>query len=130
FDLSGANVGAPDEVGNITISRTIIEFARRPYLSDAAMPHDADAVGHRQRFLLIMGNENESDAQLALQRQKLKLHLGPELRVERSHRFVEQQYFGLVYDCASQRHTLLLATRHLPDPPPTEIGEANGFQRF
>lgn len=75
-----------------------------------------------------MGDEDESASQLPLQGQQFELHLGPQLRVERGHRLIEQKYLGLVDDRACKRYALLLAARHLPDPARSEIGETHRLQ--
>ena len=80
------------------------------------MVEDADAVAHRQRLVLVVGDEEEGDAQLALQRLQLGLHLLAQLQVERAQRLVEQQHLRLVDQRARQRHALALAARQLRRP--------------
>ena len=63
-----------------------------------------------------MGDEDEGDAELLLQRFQLLLHLLAQLEVERAERLVEQQHLGLVDQRAGERHALPLAARKLaPD---------------
>jgi hypothetical protein len=62
--------------------------SRRPEVEDA------DPVAHRQRFVLIVRDEQERDADLPLQRLQLGLHLLAQLQVERAERLVEQQTCG------------------------------------
>ena len=50
-----------------------------------------DAVGEGHGFVLIVGDEEEGDADFALQRFQFALHLFAEVGVERGERFVEQQ---------------------------------------
>ena len=81
-------------------------------LHHAAVEH-GQAVGHRKRFLLVVGDKNGGDAQTALQRQQLGPHLHTQALVEVGQGLVKQQHLRLDHDGARQRHTLLLATRKL-----------------
>jgi hypothetical protein len=94
----------------------IVELLRRADLHDLAGAHHADPVAQRQRLLLVVGHQDEGDAELALKVLQLDLHLLAQLAVERGQRLVEQQELRLVHDGSRQRHPLLLAARHLPDP--------------
>ena len=49
---------------------------------DPAIGHHGDPVGHRHGLLLIMGDDDEGDADLMLEPLELELHLGPYLAVE------------------------------------------------
>ena len=60
-----------------------------------------------------MGDEDERDADLALDLLQLDLHLLAELEVERAERLVEQQHLGPVHQRAGQRDPLPLAAREL-----------------
>ncbi len=75
--------------------------------------HDDDAVGHDQSLLLIVGHEQEGDAEPLLKVLQLHLHALAQLEVERAERLVEQQHLGLVGDGAGERDALLLAAGHL-----------------
>ena len=69
----------------------LVDLLRRPALGDPALGHDRDAVRHRERLLLVVGDEDEGDPDLALDLLQLDLHLAAELQVERAERLVEQQ---------------------------------------
>ena len=86
-----------------------------PGLDDAAVAHDADAVGHRQRLLLVMGDQHEGDADIALQVLQLDLHVAAQLAVESGERLVEQQHLRPVDQGAGKRDALLLAAGEFPD---------------
>ena len=45
-----------DEVGDKGVGGFVIDIFGRTDLSDHAVVHDTDAIGHRQRFFLVMGN--------------------------------------------------------------------------
>ncbi|MNO97278.1 hypothetical protein D3C76_889790 [compost metagenome] len=60
-----------------------------------------------------MGDEDEGDAQLALQLFQLALHLFAQLQVQRAKRLVQQQYPWPVDQRAGQGHALALAAGEL-----------------
>ncbi|MCY1232780.1 hypothetical protein D9M72_452940 [compost metagenome] len=94
----------------------VVDGARRIELLDAATGEHGDAIRHRQRFLLVVGDEDEGDAELVLQRLQFDLHRLTQVLVERRQRFVEQQEFRPGDDGAGQRHALLLAAGELARP--------------
>ena len=72
-------------------ARPLVDIVRRAELQHAAVLHHRDPVGHRQRLLLVVGDQHEGDAGLALDALQLDLHAAPQLQVERRQRLVEQQ---------------------------------------
>ena len=80
------------------------------------MIEDRDAVAHRQRFLLVVGDIEEGDADLGLDALELGLHLLAELEIERAERLVEQQHRRPVDDRARQADALALAAGELCRP--------------
>ena len=87
--------------------------ARRPRpaapLLDPPFVEHRDPVGHRQRFLLVVRHVHERDADLALDRLRLDLHLLAQLEVERAERLVEEEDAGAVDDGAGEADPLALA---------------------
>ncbi len=77
------------------------------------MAHDGDPVGHRQRLTLVVGDEHEGDADLALDAFELHLHGLAQLEVERRQRLVEQQRTRVVDQRTGQRDALLLTAGQL-----------------
>ena len=72
-----------------------VDLERPAALHDrAGLEHD-DAVGERERLLLVVRHVDRRDAELALQRADLPPHLQPELRVEVRERLVQEQDVGL-----------------------------------
>ena len=53
----------------------LVDREGRADLLDAALVEYGDAIGHRQCFVLIMGDEDEGDANLTLNLLELDLHL-------------------------------------------------------
>ena len=117
-DLAGQQVGLADEIGDEQVGGLVIDLARRPELDDAPAIHHADEIAHRQRLLLVVRDQHEGDAELALQVLQLDLHVGAQLLVERGERLVEQQHGRLVDQRPRQRDTLLLAAGQFVDPRP------------
>ncbi len=58
-----------------------------------------------------MGDEDEGDADRALQRAQFKLHLFAQFLVERRKRFIQQQNLGPQDEGAGKGHALALAAR-------------------
>ena len=100
---------ARDEVGR----RPLVEILGGPELLDPAAMNDGDAVGHRHRLFLVVGHEDERDADLVLDALELHLHLLAQLQVERAERLVEQEDLRVVHEGSRQRDALLLATGEL-----------------
>ncbi len=78
--------------GDELAARVLVDLLWRPALGDAPIVHDRDPVRHRQRLLLVVGDVDEGDPDLALDLLELDLHLAPQLQVERAERLVEQQH--------------------------------------
>ena len=94
------------------------------------MVHDRDAVGHRERLLLVVGDVEERDPDLALDRLQLHLHLLAQLQVERAERLVEQQHRGPVDERPRERHALALAARELVRPGLLAAGQLHELERL
>jgi hypothetical protein len=111
--------------------------AGRSYTS-AAVPtcsirppvEDGDPVAHGQSLVLVVGHEQEGDADVTLDALELDLHLLAQLEVEGAQGLVEQQHPGAVDEGAGQRHPLPLAAGQLPRPPAAEAAEPDRVQRL
>ena len=123
------HVRRSDEVGDEARLRPLIDIGGRADLDDLAFVEDGDAIGHRQRFALVVGDEDEGDAELLLQRLQLLLHLFSELEVERAERLVEQQHLGSVHERARERHALALAAGKLRRTALLVAGELDHGER-
>ncbi len=73
------------------------------------MVHHGDLLGKRQRFDLIMGDEQGRDADPLDQRRKLPPHGVAQAGIEIRQRLVEQKQARIAHDRARERHALLLA---------------------
>src|SRR3546814_5304645 len=70
------------------------------------MVHHRDAVGHRQRLVLVMGDDHEGDADALLQVHQLEAHPLAQLGVERRQRLVQQQHLRPLHQGPrSEEHT-------------------------
>ena len=65
-DRGFQHVERADERCHEARGRAVIDVERRADLVGAAFMHDHDAVGDRQRFFLIMSDENGRNAELLL----------------------------------------------------------------
>ena len=91
----------------------LVDLRRRADLLDPSLVEHGDAVAHRERLLLVVGDVDERDAEVALERLEEDLHLLAQLEVERAERFVEEEDRRPVDDRARQRDPLALAAREL-----------------
>ncbi len=125
------HVGGADEVGDEAVGRILVDVTRRADLLDAALVEDGESVAQRQRLVLVVGDEDEGDADLALDRLELDLHLLAQLEVERAERLVEQQHPRPVDERAGQRDALALAAGELRRPAVAEVlAEPHHVQRL
>src|SRR6185369_11370640 len=111
--LAAKQVGVTDEIGDEARAWPVVNIGRCADLLDLAGIHYRDPVGHRERFLLVVGDEDHGQAELALQLLQLELHRLPQLLVERAERFVAKQHPRLDHDGAGQSDALLLAPGEL-----------------
>ena len=110
--------------------RIVVDVARRADLQHVAAAHHRDAVGHGERLLLVVRDQHEGDAGLALQPLQLALHLLAQLEIERRQRLVEQQHARLRRQRARQRDALLLAARQVARAARGEAVEPHHLERF
>ena len=94
--------------------REVVDLRGRADLLDPALAHDHDPVGQRERLLLVVGDVDRGDPELALDRPDLLAQDDPDLGVERRQRLVEEQDLRLDGERAGERDALLLAARQLP----------------
>ncbi len=106
-------VGRADEAGHEDRRRVVVDLLGGADLLDLAAVHHRDPVAHRERLFLVVGDEDEGDADLALDALELELHRLAELEVEGAERLVEQQGPGEVHQRPGEGDALLLATGEL-----------------
>ena len=119
-----------DEVRDETGLRLFIELGGGGHLLHGATVHDGDAAGHGERFVLVMGDDDEGDAHGFLKSGELHAHVVAQLGIKGRERLVEQQYLGALDQGAGECHALALATRHLVGLAGGKCGELHHLQRL
>ena len=109
----GQDVGGADEIGDEAGFGLGVDLRRGADLGDFAVVEHGEAVGHRQRFVLVVGDEDEGDAKALLQGFQLVLHGLAEFEVERTEGFIQQQDFGFIDQSAGEGDALALAAGKL-----------------
>ena len=89
------------------------QLLRRADLADHAVLQHHDAVGQRQRLLLVVRDVDRGGAERRVDAADLGPHLEPQLGVEVGERLVHQHQRRLDHDGARDRHALLLAAGEL-----------------
>ena len=102
------NVAFADEVRHEGVFRLVINILGAADLLDAALIHDHDGIGHRQRLFLIVGHINEGNAHSLLNPLQFVLHILAQAKIQGTQRLIKQQYLGAVYQSAGNGHSLLL----------------------
>ncbi len=75
---------------------------------DPPFVHHRDAIAHDQRFVLVVGDEDRGDAEVAQDMAQLDLHGLAQLAVEGREGLVEKQEAGLDHHRAGHGDALLL----------------------
>ena len=127
---AGQQIAAPDEAGDEAVGGAFVEVALRADLAHRAIGHHDQAVGHDQRFFLVVRHHHRRDAELVLQLADLDAHGLAQLGVEVRQRLVEQQHVGPDDQRARQRDALLLAAGELARQALGEAAQAHQSQRF
>src|SRR5690606_2579225 len=108
---SGEDIRLSQKVGGEMVCRLIIELRRGAELLDTSAVHQADAIRHGERFLLVMGDIEDGDAELAMNAPDFELHLFAQTLVERAQWLIHEDDAGLIDDRAGNGNALLLAAR-------------------
>ncbi len=133
--LTGRMLDRPMKVSDKAGGGVAVDGTWLSLLGDRTLPHDDDPVGHRHCLLLIVGDVDESHAQLFLDFLELDPHRLTQLQVKIGQRLIEKKNGGTGRNGPGERHPLLLtagkrfwitarlgrrgahcATRH-PQPP-------------
>ena len=87
-----------------------------------------DAVGEEDRFVQIVGDEDDRDVDLAPDFEEMRLHAAARLRVERAERLVHQENARLIGERAHDGDALLHAAGKLVRIGVGEFLEADELQ--
>ena len=112
-DLRLDRVERADERRDERGGREVVDLERRADLLDPALAHHHDPVGQLERLLLVVGDVDGRDPELALDLADLVAQGDADLGVERGERLVEQQDRRLEGERPRQRDALLLAAGQL-----------------
>ena len=127
-DLAAQDVAFADKISDESVAGLVVDVFGRADLLDHAVVHDHDDVAHRQRFLLVVRNEDKGDAEVIVHLFEFDLHLLAHLEVQRAERLVKEQHLGLTHDGAGDRHALLLSARKGVDVAMAVIGKSHELE--
>lgn len=91
----------------------MIDHLRTSGLNDFPVAEHGDSIRHGQRLALIVGDEDEGNAERLLQAFQFFLHGFTQFQIKCAKRLVQQQHFWLVDESTSQRHALPLTAGEL-----------------
>ena len=111
--VAGIRLETPMKPATKVVVRPLVDLDGRADLLDPAVVHHRDPVAHRQRLLLVVGDVDEGDADLALDPLQLELQALAQLQVEGAERLVEEQHLRQVDQRPGERDPLLLAAGEL-----------------
>ena len=97
---------------------------------DPAFAQQHDAVGERERFVLVVRDEEGGDVAAALNAADLVAHRHPRRSVERRKRLVQKQRARAEDEGARQRDALLLPARELRRQALGKPGEADQLEHL
>ena len=124
------NVLHAHEASNVDARGALEDFLGRRELRDASRAHDRDPRRALDRFLEVVGYEDERGAEGTLELDQLRPHRGAKLRVEGGERFIEEQDVGLEHEGAGEGHALALASGDLGGGAPAETLEPHRGERL
>ena len=101
-----------------------------PDFEQAAVVHDADGVGEREGFFLVVRHQHRGDAEFALHGADGAPEFFADLGVERAEGFVEQQHLRLVRQRARHGDALLLAAGELARQALVHAFERHELEQF
>jgi hypothetical protein len=113
-DIEREHVAIAHEARDMQVRGLGINFLRSRDLLHQPVLHHHDAVGERERLVLVVRDVDRGATELAVDAADLGAHLQPQLGVEVRQRLVHQQQRRLDHDRARDRDALLLAAGQLP----------------
>ena len=113
FDPAVKHIDVAEEVHHELGGRIVEHFGRRADLFDPRLVHHHHAVGHFQRFFLVVRHQHAGHVQFVVQAAQPVRAALAHLGVERSERFVQQQHLRLDGQRPGQRHALPLPAGQL-----------------
>ncbi len=123
------HVDLPHEARRPPIRRTRVYILGLADLHQAAVAHHRQAIGERQRLLLVVCDEQGCRARLPQDQLDLAAELGTERGVEARERLVEQDDVGLRCERPSEGDALALSSGELVREAVGLVLEADELQR-
>src|SRR6267142_6210387 len=123
-------VAIAHEASDIEVRRLGVDLGRRADLAHSSVLHHDDAVGHGERFVLVVSDVDGGAAELAVDAADLGAHLEAQARIEVGERLVHQHERRLDHDSAGDRYALLLAAGELARQLLLVTGELHHPQRL
>jgi hypothetical protein len=125
-DADGADpIDRAKKAGNELRAGTEVDVFGGADLLDKAAVHDGNLVGHGKGFALVVRDEQEGDADAALEGFELDAHLFAALGVEGGEGLVEEEDFGFEDNGAGESDALALAAGELAGATVLFAGEAD-----
>ena len=116
-----------DELGDEAVHWPVEEVEQAALLLQAAVLHHRDAVGHRRRLLLIVGDVESGGVETLVQASHLGPELHPEISLEMAERLVHEKHLRRAHDGAAERHPLALAAGEPVRPLAQMLGDLQGL---
>ncbi len=123
-------VAIAHELRDVGMGGAGVEVLRRADLAHRAVAHHHDAVGERERLVLVVGHVDRGGTQHIVDAPDLGAHLQAQLGVEVRQRLVHQHQWRFDDDRAGDRDALLLAARQLPGRLVGLLAETHEGQRL
>jgi hypothetical protein len=124
------DVAHAEEVGDRGAARSAVDLVGRADLDDAAVLHHRDAVGQRERLLLVVRDVDGGEPESLLQLAQVAAQAMAQAGVEVGQRLVEQHDRRLHHDAAGERDALHLATREQARAAVGEVLEPHELERL
>lgn len=113
FHDAGKEIGVADECCDKTGPGRFIELRRSTDLLHMPAAENRDMIADAHCLLLIMGDEDECDSHVVMDRIEFDQHSLAQFQVKRGKRFVEKKDFGFCDQCAGDCDPLALSAAEL-----------------
>ena len=115
--LEQVHLRAPDERRHERVHRAEVDIVGRSHLLDDAVAQDDDAVRHRHRLDLVVGDVQRRAADASMELQQLGAHLDAQQRIEVRERLIHEERDRVSDDRPTERDALALPARQLARIP-------------
>ena len=130
LDVEFEHVAVSHEARDVQVRGLRVDLLRRGDLLHRAVLHHDDAVGERQRLVLVVRDVDGRATELGVDAPNLGARFDPQLRVQVRQRLVHQDQRRLDHDRACDRDALLLAAGELPRQLLFLAGQLHHLQRL